>query len=165
MVESNSGLSETSRGNLSMAEAEVRRISDIARAAMKQFHTQEAAIETDIAGLLTSVLELHSAKLKSCGSTTFPKAEAFWHSSARNCTRRRVNHNVLNRLQWLHNCIPASSNRLRQANVPDQPLPRKWFAPSSTSGASIGSPTNSRVFGLRLQLVSQDSQPRRKKIE
>jgi hypothetical protein len=39
LLESDSGLSKTSRENLSMAQAEVRRISDIAHAAMKQFHT------------------------------------------------------------------------------------------------------------------------------
>ena len=65
MVESDAGLSEQSRQNLRMAEAEVTRISHIAQAAMKQFRSQERAIEADVAELLASVLELHSAKLKS----------------------------------------------------------------------------------------------------
>jgi len=50
-----------------MAQAEVTRISRIARAAMKQFHTQRSATETDVVDLLASVLELHSAKLNSAG--------------------------------------------------------------------------------------------------
>jgi signal transduction histidine kinase len=65
MVESDAGLSEQSRQNLRMAEAEVARISHIARAAMKRFQRQEGAMEADVAELLASVLELHSAKLKS----------------------------------------------------------------------------------------------------
>jgi signal transduction histidine kinase len=67
MVESDAGLSERSRQALRIAEAEVRRISHIAQAAMKQFHVQVAATVTDVAELFASVLDLHSAKLKSTG--------------------------------------------------------------------------------------------------
>lgn len=67
LVESDSGLSETSRENLRLAQAEVKRVSNIAQAAMKQFRKQEAAAETNVGGLLASVLELHSTKLKSAG--------------------------------------------------------------------------------------------------
>jgi signal transduction histidine kinase len=67
MVESDAGLSERSRENLRMAQAEVRRISNIAHAAMKQFHTSEAATESDVGGLLASVLKLHTAKLEDAG--------------------------------------------------------------------------------------------------
>ena len=64
MVESDVGLSERSRNCLRMAEAEVRRISHIARDAMKRLHAEEIATEEDVAELLGSVLQLHSSKLK-----------------------------------------------------------------------------------------------------
>lgn len=67
MIERDAGLSEQSRRHLRMAEAELSRISQIAQSAMKQLHRQEAAIQTDVAELLASVLELHSSKLKSTG--------------------------------------------------------------------------------------------------
>jgi signal transduction histidine kinase len=67
VVESDDGLSERSRENLRMAQAEVRRISDIAHTAMKQFHGPEAATESDVGELLASVLKLHAAKLKNAG--------------------------------------------------------------------------------------------------
>lgn len=67
LVGSDSGLSQQSREHLTMAEAEVRRISRIAHGAMKQFHRQEAACETDVAGLFASVFELHAAKIRAIG--------------------------------------------------------------------------------------------------
>lgn len=50
-----------------MAQAEVRRISRIAREAMKQFHTPEVARKADVAKVLSSVLDLYSTKLKGAG--------------------------------------------------------------------------------------------------
>ena len=67
IVECDAGLSEFSRENLRTAQAEVRRISHIAQAAMKQFHRREPATETDIAELLASVVELHAVKLGRLG--------------------------------------------------------------------------------------------------
>jgi len=67
LVESDSGLSERSREYLSLAEAELRRISRIAQNVMKQFRTREAATQADVAELLASVLELQSAKLRATG--------------------------------------------------------------------------------------------------
>ena len=109
MVESDAGLSEQSRQNLRMAEAEVTRISHIAQAAMKQFRSQERAIEADVAELLASVLELHSAKLK---STEISVAQRYC-DNARLVVYPELMRQVFNNL--LRNAIDAMPNggRLR----------------------------------------------------
>jgi signal transduction histidine kinase len=63
LVESDPAISLASHEYLKLAQAEVMRVSKIAQAAMKQGQRHETAAETDVAELLTSVLELHKPKL------------------------------------------------------------------------------------------------------
>ena len=63
LVEADPAISKASRDHLKMAEAEVMRVSKIAKAAMKRIPRRESAEETDVAKLLFSVLELHRPKL------------------------------------------------------------------------------------------------------
>jgi phosphoglycerate-specific signal transduction histidine kinase len=63
LVEADPAISQASRDHLRMAQAEVMRVSKIAQAAMQQVPRRETAEETDVADLLSSVLELHQPKL------------------------------------------------------------------------------------------------------
>jgi signal transduction histidine kinase len=63
LVEADPAISQASRGHLKMAQGEVMRVSKIAQSAMKRVPRREAAEETDIGALLTSVVELHQSKL------------------------------------------------------------------------------------------------------
>jgi len=63
LVEADPGISQPSRDHLKMAEAEVMRIAKIAQAAMKRGPRRETAEKTDVAALLSSVLELHTPNL------------------------------------------------------------------------------------------------------
>jgi signal transduction histidine kinase len=62
LVDADPAISQESRDHLKIAQAEVMRISKIAQATMKQGPHREAAEETDVAVLLSSVLELHKPK-------------------------------------------------------------------------------------------------------
>jgi signal transduction histidine kinase len=63
LIEADSGISQESRDHLKMAQAEVVRVSRIAQGAMKRRPRRETAEETDVAELLSSVMELHKPKL------------------------------------------------------------------------------------------------------
>lgn len=63
LVETDPAISQSSRDHLKMAQAEVMRVAKIAQAAMKGHPRGETAEETDVAELLSSVLELHKPKL------------------------------------------------------------------------------------------------------
>ncbi len=63
LVETDPAISQASRDHLKMAQAEVMRVSTIAQAAMKRVPRREPAEATDVAALLSSVLELHKPKL------------------------------------------------------------------------------------------------------
>ena len=63
LVEADPAISQASRDHLKMAQAEVMRVSKIAQAAMKRVPRRETAEATDVAALLSSVLELHKPKL------------------------------------------------------------------------------------------------------
>jgi two-component system, NtrC family, sensor kinase len=62
LVEADQSISQASRGYVKTAQAEVMRISKIAHAAMKPGSHRETAEETNVAELLSSVLELHKPK-------------------------------------------------------------------------------------------------------
>jgi signal transduction histidine kinase len=62
LVEADPGISQDSRDHLKMAQAEVMRVSKIAQAAMKRVPCREIAEATNVAALLSSVLELHKPK-------------------------------------------------------------------------------------------------------
>src|SRR5580698_4185879 len=62
LVDADPAISQESRDRLKMAQAEVMRISKIAQAAMTRGSRPEAAEETNVATLLSSVLELHKPK-------------------------------------------------------------------------------------------------------
>lgn len=61
LIQQDASLSEQTRAHLQMAERELRRISKIAQDAMREARDEEM-VETDIAELLTSVLELYHAQ-------------------------------------------------------------------------------------------------------
>jgi two-component system, NtrC family, sensor kinase len=63
LVEADPAISQASRDHLKMAQAEVMRVSKIAKSAMKRVPRRETAEATDVAALLSSVLELHKRKL------------------------------------------------------------------------------------------------------
>lgn len=63
LAEADPAIAESTRGHLKMAQNEVARVAKIAQAAMRQIPPAETAQETDVAALLTSVLELHKPKL------------------------------------------------------------------------------------------------------
>ncbi len=63
LVGADAAISQASRDHLKMAQGEVMRVSKIAQAAMKRGPLRETAEETDVAYLLSSVLELHRPKL------------------------------------------------------------------------------------------------------
>src|SRR5690348_5030885 len=65
LVEADPAISQESRDHLKLAQGEVMRVSKIAQSAMKRVPRREAAEETDIGVLLSSVLELHKPKLVS----------------------------------------------------------------------------------------------------
>ena len=62
LVEADPGISRGSLDHLKMAQMEVMRVSKIAQAAMKRGPRREIAESTDVAALLSSVLELHKPK-------------------------------------------------------------------------------------------------------
>jgi signal transduction histidine kinase len=62
LVEADPGISEGSRDHLKLAQAEVMRVSKIAQSVMKRGPRREVAESTDVAALLSSVLELHKPK-------------------------------------------------------------------------------------------------------
>jgi signal transduction histidine kinase len=62
LVEADPSISQGSRDHLKMAQAEVLRVSKIAQAAMKRGPRRRIAEATDVAALLSSVLELHKSK-------------------------------------------------------------------------------------------------------
>jgi two-component system CheB/CheR fusion protein len=62
LVEADPGISQGSRDQLKMAQAEVMRVSKIAQSAMKRGPHRETAEAVDVAALLSSVLELHKPK-------------------------------------------------------------------------------------------------------
>jgi signal transduction histidine kinase len=64
LVESDATLSDESRNHLRMAQAEVARLAKIAQTTMKRSRHPESAVETDVAALLASVLQLHKPKLE-----------------------------------------------------------------------------------------------------
>jgi signal transduction histidine kinase len=63
LAEADPAISESTRDRLKMAQSEVARVAKIAQAAMKQIPPAETAQESDVAALLTSVLDLHKPKL------------------------------------------------------------------------------------------------------
>lgn len=63
LVEADPAISQASRDHVRMAQAEVMRVSKIAQAAMQQVPRRETAEKTDVADLVSSVLELHQPKL------------------------------------------------------------------------------------------------------
>jgi two-component system, NtrC family, sensor kinase len=63
LVESDTTLSDNSRNNLRLAQAEVMRVARIAQATMKRTRHAEPAKEADVAALLASVVDLHKNKL------------------------------------------------------------------------------------------------------
>ncbi len=67
LVEGDPAISQASRDHLKMAQGEVMRVSKIAQAAMQRVPRRETAEETDVADLLSSVLELHRPKLNRHG--------------------------------------------------------------------------------------------------
>jgi signal transduction histidine kinase len=64
LVEADPGISQRSHDHLNMAQAEVMRVSEIAQSAMKRGPRREVAESTDVAVLLSSVLELHKPKFE-----------------------------------------------------------------------------------------------------
>lgn len=73
LVEADQGISQVSRDHLKMAEAEVMRVSKIAQAAMKRGLRRETAEDTNVAALLSSVLELHRPKLDRYNVSAFTR--------------------------------------------------------------------------------------------
>ena len=62
LVEADPGISQGSRDQLKMAQAEVMRVSKIAQSAMKRGPHRETAEAMEVAALLSLVLELHKPK-------------------------------------------------------------------------------------------------------